>query len=275
VTHTVAVSGSFDDLRAKHVQLLHAASKIGNVHVYLWSDDVTQLLTGKSPKFLFRERRYLLESIRYMDQITLIAEPFQLNQLPTQRGTAPDIWLVLDDEDNPEKEYFCQKKRISYHVFSPGIYGFPIEEFEPLVEQSGRKKVLVTGSFDWLHSGHVRFFEECAAIGDLYVIVGHDDNLRLLKGAGHPMFGQQERLFMVQAVRYVKRAMISTGHGWMDAAPEVELIKPDIYAVNEDGDVQEKKRYCEAHAIEYIVLHRQPKPGLPSRESKYLREGRK
>ena len=58
------------------------------------------------------------------------------------------------------------------------------------------------------------------------------------------MFPQQERMFMVQAVRFVKQALISTGRGWMDAAPEVERIQPDIYAVNEDGDVPEKREFC-------------------------------
>ena len=50
---------------------------------------------------------------------------------------------------------------------------------------------------------------------------------------------------MVQAsIRYVKQALISTGHGWMDAEPEIERIKPDMYAVNEDGDKPEKRAFC-------------------------------
>ena len=31
------------------------------------------------------------------------------------------------------------------------------------------KKVFVSGCYDMLHSGHVAFFEEAAAYGDLYV----------------------------------------------------------------------------------------------------------
>ena len=38
------------------------------------------------------------------------------------------------------------------------------------------KRVVVTGCFDWLHSGHVRFFLDAAAHGDLYVVVGSDEN---------------------------------------------------------------------------------------------------
>jgi len=69
----------------------------------------------------------------------------------------------------------------------------------------------------------------------------------------------------------VKQGLVSTGHGWMDAAPEIEQIKPDIYAVNEDGDKPEKREFCRQHNIEYQVLKRLPKPGLTARSSTNLR----
>ena len=37
-----------------------------------------------------------------------------------------------------------------------------------------KKKVFVSGCFDMLHSGHVRFLEEAAGLGDVYVAVGND-----------------------------------------------------------------------------------------------------
>ena len=119
----------------------------------------------------------------------------------------------------------------------------------------GRKKVLVTGCFDWLHSGHVRFFEEAAGYGELYVVVGNDANVAHLKGEGHPLFPQEERRYVVGSIRFVQRALISSGEGWLDADPEIRQIRPDIYAVNEDGDKPEKRAYCEAHGIEYCVLN--------------------
>jgi hypothetical protein len=57
----------------------------------------------------------------------------------------------------------------------------------------------------------------------------------------------------------------------MDAEPEFEKIRPDIYAVNEDGDRPEKRAFCERHGIEYRVLKRLPKEGLPRRQSTALR----
>jgi glycerol-3-phosphate cytidylyltransferase-like family protein len=108
-------------------------------------------------------------------------------------------------------------------------------------------------------------------LGDLYVVLGHDANVRALKGEGHPLFPDFQRSYMVQSIRYVKQALISSGDGWLDAEPEIEAIRPDIYAVNEDGDKPIKRRYCSEHGIEYIVLQRAPKEGLAKRSSTDLR----
>jgi glycerol-3-phosphate cytidylyltransferase-like family protein len=85
------------------------------------------------------------------------------------------------------------------------------------------------------------------------------------------MFDQDERRYMVGAIRYVRQALISSGHGWLDAEPEFARVRPDMYAVNEDGDKPEKRAFCEEQGIEYVVLKRLPKPGLPKRVSTALR----
>jgi len=130
---------------------------------------------------------------------------------------------------------------------------------------------VVTGCFDWLHSGHIRFFEEVSALGTLVAVVGNDRNVRALKGEGHPLLDEDARRYMVQSVRFVAQALASTGQGWLDAAPEIELLRPDIYAVNEDGDVPEKRAFCDARGIRYEVLKRVPREGLPKRSSTDLR----
>ena len=95
----------------------------------------------------------------------------------------------------------------------------------------------------------------------LYVIVGHDANIRLLKGEGHPLLPQDERRYVVGSIKFVKQALISSGDGWLDADPEIKRLKPDIYAVNEDGDKGGKREYCQKLGIEYLVLKRTPAPG--------------
>jgi cytidyltransferase-like protein len=215
--------------------------------------------------------------LRYVSHVQPVERLESAKVLPVKTGRLPDGWAVLEDDHSPAKQEYCLRNRIEYHrIGTAQLAGFPVLA-EPIREppsqsaQRQPKKVLVTGCYDWLHSGHVRFFEEVSQLGDLYVVVGHDQNVRLLKGVGHPLFGQDERRYMVQAVRFVKAALISSGHGWMDAEPEIEVIHPDIYAVNEDGDNSEKRAFCAEHGLEYVVLKRLPKEGLPRRESTRLR----
>ena len=268
----VFVTGGFDDLRSRQVRFLEGASRFGELHALVWTDEAINELEGKPAKFPLAERIYLLQAIRYISHVTVWKSSVKRDALATPNGINPDVWVVDEAADNDWKKSYCASFGIDYQVIKDTeLQGWQVKRFHAPEEPSGRKKVIVTGCFDWFHSGHVRFFEEVSQLGDLYVAVGHDQNIRLLKGAGHPMFSQEERLYMVQAVRYVKQALITSGHGWMDAEPEIELLKPDIYAVNEDGDVPEKRAFCAKHGMEYVVLQRSPKEGLPQRESTVLR----
>jgi len=229
-------------------------------------------LAGKEPGFPEDERLYFLQAIRYVKRVSLVTGIFDRDTLPKVNGLQADIWIVDDKGDTTEKRSYAKSIRLAYQVLTPTDLGsFPIPNYAQSNGSPARKKVLVTGCFDWFHSGHVRFFEETSKLGDLYVVVGHDKNVRLLKGDEHPLFSQDERRYMVASVRFVKQALISTGHGWMDAEPEIARIRPDIYAVNEDGDKPEKRAFCQQHGIDYVVLKRTPKVGLPRRESKHLR----
>jgi len=128
------------------------------------------------------------------------------------------------------------------------------------------KKVLVSGCFDLLHSGHVVFFKTAAQYGNLYVAVGSDSNVLLLKGK-KPYFSQEERVFMVHSIRFVEDAFIASGSGILDYEPDMERMKPDIFIVNSDGHTAEKEALCKKFGVEYKVLERIPKKGLPSRYS--------
>ena len=270
--NNVIVTGSFDNLRSKHVRFLDEAARWGDVHVALWSDETIETLEGKPPKFPENERSYLLQSLRFVQQVTLVRGITDPETLPDLETVQSHTWVVDEASDSPRKRAHAASRGVPYRVIpNQDLSGFPVPAFVPPPTDSARKRVIVTGCFDWFHSGHVRFFEEAAQLGDLYVVVGHDANIRLLKGKGHPLLSQAERLYMVYSVRCVHQALISTGHGWMDAEPEVALIKPHFYVVNEDGDKPDKRAFCAEHGIEYVVLKRVPKEGLPKRESTALR----
>ncbi|MBA4383499.1 MAG: hypothetical protein C0410_02065 [Anaerolinea sp.] len=267
----IIVVGSFNNIKSRDVRFLQEASKLGELTVLLWSDELFELVEGKTPEFPQVERKYFIESIRYVNQVILIDELPNSDEFPMLNFITPDFWAVEETEDNPSKRSFCSKQGFQLSIIKEhNLQLFPIIPFN-MEPSSSNQKVIVSGSFDWLHTGHIRFFEETSELGDLYVVVGHDQNLQLLKGEGHPLFPEYERLYMVQSIRFVKQALISTGHGWMDAEPEIDLIQPDLYVVNEDGDVPDKRKFCQERNLQYKVLKRAPKPGLAARQSTALR----
>ena len=144
------------------------------------------------------------------------------------------------------------------------------EELKVLQEKT-RAKVFVSGCYDLLHSGHVEFFRQAAQYGDLYVGIGSD---KTIEGYKHhkTIYSEQERLFMVKAIRYVKDAFINTGDGILDFLPTLDIVKPDILVVNEDGGSDAKKKICEERGMQYIVLQRVPQEGLKARSSTDLKK---
>jgi cytidyltransferase-like protein len=128
------------------------------------------------------------------------------------------------------------------------------------------KKVLVSGCYDLLHAGHIAFFKTASQYGELYVSVGKDENLLKLKGK-KPYFSQEERVYMVGAVRYVTEAFVASGDGMLDFEEDMKRIKPDYFVVNSDGFTEGKRRLCEENKVELIVLERIPEEGLPARSS--------
>ncbi len=132
------------------------------------------------------------------------------------------------------------------------------------------KKVFVSGCFDLLHSGHIAFLEEAATYGDLYVALGSDKTLYELKGRT-PINSEEERLYMLRSLSCVKQVMISRGSGMLDFLNEFHEIKPDIFIVNEDGNLPSKRKLCEECGVEYKILHRIPHAGLMARSTTALR----
>src|ERR1700722_3895057 len=106
-----------------------------------------------------------------------------------------------------------------------------------------KKKVFVSGCFDLLHSGHIRFLEEAASYGDVHVGIGSDQTVNDLKGR-FPVNPQVERKYLLEALRWVKTCRVNTGSGIMDFLAELDQISPDIFVVNEDGNTPAKAKLC-------------------------------
>ena len=133
-----------------------------------------------------------------------------------------------------------------------------------------KKRVFVSGCFDLLHSGHIAFLEEAASYGDVYVGLGSDKTISNLKNR-RTIYSEDERLYIMRSIKFVKDAWINKGGGIIDFMDELETLKPDILFVNEDGDSQVKKLLCTGLGIKYLMSKRIPKDNLPERSTTALR----
>ena len=130
--------------------------------------------------------------------------------------------------------------------------------------------VLVSGCFDLLHSGHVAFLEEAAALGQLTVCLGSDQTVFDLKGRP-PVNNEEERAYMLSALGCVHEARVSRGSGLLDFLPELVELKPDIFLVNHDGHDDAKQKTVESLGVRYEVSKRLPHQGLATRSTTSLR----
>jgi len=279
----VYVSAPCSGTRGRDFRFFEEASLLGEVHLLLWPAGQEEKVSGKAELLTPEEREYLARSIRYIREVHPSGEIFDPDAPPFSDLPVPPagpasgegaLWFYHQREDSPARRDFCRNRGLEPVPCAPerlerypsGSSGEGADSDPP-----GRKKVLVTGCFDLFHTGHIRFFEEVSRFGDLYVVIGSDRNVRLLKGEGRPLFREEERRYIIQSIRFVRESLISTGSGWMDAEPEIHRLRPDIYAVNEDGDVPEKREFCEKEGLTYLILKRTPKEGLPVRSSTQLR----
>ncbi|HEY4674533.1 MAG TPA: adenylyltransferase/cytidyltransferase family protein [Candidatus Bathyarchaeia archaeon] len=100
-----------------------------------------------------------------------------------------------------------------------------------------RKIVLVSGVFDLLHLGHVRYLEAAKKAGgrnaELIVIVARDETVEKRKGK-KPIMPENQRRALVESLKVVDEAIL--GYEDFDMGRVIEKIKPDVIAVGHDQE---------------------------------------
>ncbi len=117
----------------------------------------------------------------------------------------------------------------------------------------GRERVvLVAGSFDLLHPGHIEFLKWASSLGDkLYVIVARDSTYRRLRKRD-PALSEEERLTIVSAIRFVYKAVLGSE---TDMLEPVAKIRPDIIALGPDQlDVNTLRSMLKERGLERIEV---------------------
>ena len=95
------------------------------------------------------------------------------------------------------------------------------------LRKNNQALVFTNGCFDLLHVGHVYALEAAKKEGDiLWVGINSDASVRALKGSTRPIYPQEARLYLLNALQCVDGLILFDGN---DCAHELELIQPDVY----------------------------------------------
>ena len=117
------------------------------------------------------------------------------------------------------------------------------------------KKVLTVGVYDYLHIGHDNLFSRAKALGDYLIVAVQDSDFILkYKPETQILYNTEERLYMVQSIRYVDETIIYT-----DVDSIVKEVDFDIFVTGPDQihqGFQNAIRWCKDHNKETIVLPR-------------------
>lgn len=99
------------------------------------------------------------------------------------------------------------------------------------------KKVMVFGTFDLVHLGHIHLFQQARKYGDkLVVVVARDINVKKTK-KHRPLHTEQERLYFLKRIDLTDSAVL--GHK-TDYYQIIKKQKPDVIALGYDQKIDEK-----------------------------------
>lgn len=112
------------------------------------------------------------------------------------------------------------------------------------------KKVMVAGTFDIVHPGHLHFFEQAKRYGDhLSVVVAHDDrSQKRLK------FNQQERCWALDVLSMVDTVV--KGNDTSDIFSILQMVEPHIICLGYDQKINEEDlvKYIEKNGLDIKVV---------------------
>lgn len=94
-------------------------------------------------------------------------------------------------------------------------------------KRKGKRVVMLSGSFDLLHAGHIDMLKSARNQGDLLIVLlNSDKSVKAYKGPNRPLVEEKNRAFTLSALTCVDHVFIFnelTPLKWL------ELFKPDVY----------------------------------------------
>ncbi len=112
-------------------------------------------------------------------------------------------------------------------------------------------KVIVNGTFDILHPGHLAMLNYAKSLGDfLIVAIDTDDRVRQLKGPERPINNQNDRKTFLENLRAVDQVVV------FDSPEELISIVQECNIMVKGSDYKGKSAIGETHCQQVIYYDR-------------------
>jgi cytidyltransferase-like protein len=134
-------------------------------------------------------------------------------------------------------------------------------------------RVFVSGFYDILHAGHVRFFREARALGDHLTVSFAAAEVLWRYRQRRSSLPDEHKRALIAALEMVDEVVIGTGLAeGLDFEEEFLRLRPDILAVTEDDKYTSlKQALCARIGARYVVLPKTPPQFAPISTTEIVR----
>lgn len=125
---------------------------------------------------------------------------------------------------------------------------------------NGKKIVMVGGSFDILHIGHLRFLQNAKKLGDILVVaLNSDTHIKTYKPFNRPIICEKKRAEMLEGFKVVDFVIITPKAGLYD--PYIyKNIKPDVLGLGKEKgrkssrlkNIENVRKYCPNLKVAFV-----------------------
>lgn len=120
----VFVSGCFDLLHSGHVEFFQSAAAYGDeLYVALGSDKTVYDLKGRPPINTEEERRFMVQNVACVHKAFVSQGSGYLDFEPELRAIHPDVFVVNEDGNTPDKRKLVESLGIEYVVLKRTPHG--------------------------------------------------------------------------------------------------------------------------------------------------------
>ncbi len=121
-------------------------------------------------------------------------------------------------------------------IFECSTQHFDNDSYRVAPGNSQEQTIFTNGCFDIIHEGHVKLLKYCKSLGRVVVGLNSDKSVRELKGAGRPVNSQEQRMLVLESLKFVDEV-----HIFDELTPLrlVKELKPDIIVKGGDYKIQD------------------------------------